>query len=245
MDTIDPEWTGREGNEGMRLDQAGTATTLDELCARYADRPWRYMFDEFPKEERRDAAAAGTVRRIDSGLRTDELIETGYGPYIVVVEGDLVTAGHVDLDTDDYVPGLVIVTGGLQADSLSYDNGAQIVVGGSADIARVCVGRHGDRNGVFHVYGELTVPLMAVDLNSTFGAESFRGLLLARGRVEGREPDLVEVADNRRLFPAELLSEYGGLDLPKVIAAARAGRPLLLPGVAESIPARLLARPHG
>lgn len=229
----------------MLIEEAGTAITFDELCARYADRPWRYMLDEFPREERRDAAAAGTIRRIAGGLRTDESIETGYGPYIVVIEGDLVTTGHVDLDTDDYVPGLVIVTDGFRADSLSYDNGAQFVVGGSADIARVCVGQHGDRNGVFHVYGELSVPLLAVDRNSTFGAGRFRGLLLAQGRVEGREPDLKEVSDNERLFPAELLEKYGGLDLVKVIEAARAGRPLLLPGVEESFPDRLRTRTVG
>jgi hypothetical protein len=186
----------------MRLDQAGTATTFDELCARYTDRPWRYMFDEFPEAEWRDAAATGMIRHIAGGLRVDEPIETGYGPYIVV--------------------------------------------GGSADIARVCVGQHGDRNGVFHVYGgQLSVPLLAVDLNSTFDAKGFRGLLLARGRVEGREPDLMEVADKERLFPAELLDKYGGLDLSKVIAAARAGRPLLLRGVAESFPDRLRIRAKG
>ena len=42
------------------------------------------------------------VRYYEGGLTTGEPVETGNGPYVVVVDGDLVTPGHVALETDDW-----------------------------------------------------------------------------------------------------------------------------------------------
>jgi hypothetical protein len=93
---------------------------------------------------------------------------------VVVVDGDLVAAGHVDLDTDDYYQGRVIITGSLRADSLYFADGVRVVVEGAAHIASACVGRYGDRNAALCVDGELSVPLLAVDSNTSVWAKAGR-----------------------------------------------------------------------
>jgi hypothetical protein len=60
------------------------------------------------------------------------------------VDGGLATADHVGFQTDDYVQARVLVTGDLRAHSLSYDNGARVVVERAAHVERACIGQHGD-----------------------------------------------------------------------------------------------------
>lgn len=119
----------------MLLDEAGEASSVAELVDRFADQSWLYEITDLHADEKRAADAAGAVRYYLRGLNTSEPVETGDGQYVVVVDGDLVTTGHVGVDTDDYVQGRVIVTGNLRAGSLSFANGARLVVEGSAHIA--------------------------------------------------------------------------------------------------------------
>jgi hypothetical protein len=231
----------------MRLDKGGEGTTIAELLERFVGRSWLYELGDLHPEPRREAEAAGAVRFYEGGLTTGEPVETGDGPYVVIVDGDLVTPGHVALETDDYLPGRVIVTGSLCAGSLSFANGARVVVEGQADIARVCVGQWGDRDGVFDVHGELSVPLLVLDRNSFVGAgKGFRGLIYSCSPVGAVEPDIESDDPGDDLFfPAELLDDEDFLDLDKLIKAGRDEGPLLLPGIAESFPDRLRLRKTG
>lgn len=231
----------------MRLDEAGQATTIAELVARFAGRPWLYELAELAGQEQLAADTAGSVRLYPRGLTTDEPVETGDGPYVVVVDGDLVATVHVDVDTDDYVQARVIVTGSLRAGSLSYANGARVVVEGAAHIALVCVGRYGDRNAVLDVGGELSMPLLALDpQTAAYARAGIRGVIYADvGFWAELEPDILATEEDGRFFPVELLDRWGNLDLDRVVAAAREGAPLLMPGVAESFPARSRLRPTG
>lgn len=229
----------------MRLEGAGETSTVTELLARFAGRPWLYELTQpHMAEEWERATAAGMVRLYPHGLTTSEPVDTGDGPYIVVVDGDLQTADQAIFSTNDYLPARVVITGDLRAQSLAFDNGVRIVVEGAAHVERACIGQHGDRDGVLHVYGELSTPILMLDgYSGAYADRGLRALTYSTG-WENLEPDIVNAREglDSRYFPAELLDAYGDLDLDKAIVAARAGTALLLPGVAESVPARLHLR---
>jgi hypothetical protein len=238
----------------MRLDNGGAATTAGELLDRFAGRRWVDHLASMNEFWLRKADAAGTVRWYEGGLTSSEAIETGDGPYVVVVDGDLLTPGHADLETLGGIPARVIVTGSLHAGSLSFGGGGRVVVEGAAGIERVCAGMRSDCDGVFDVGGtakpgswiggELSVPLLALDWRSGIGAAGgFRGLICAQHPVGGVGPDIKDSGcTDGRFFPSELLGFDGGLHLGKLIEAGRTGAPLLRPGVAESFPDRLRLR---
>jgi hypothetical protein len=231
---------------GVRIDQAGESITISELLARFAGQTWLYEITELHETEQAAAEAAGTVRLYPHGLTTQEPIETGNGHYVVVVDGDLVTSDHAEFHTIDYEQSRVIVTGNMRARSLSYANGARVMVEGSAEIERACIGRYGDRNAVFGVGGQLTVPIVLIDRNTTVDAlGGLRALIYSAGHFwRELKPDIDELGESLddESFRPEYLDEYGDLDLVKAIAAARAGETILLPGVAESYPDRLRFR---
>lgn len=165
--------------------------------------------------------------------------------FVVVVDGDLATPGHIRFSTDDYVPGLVVVTGDLRAGALFFELGARIVVEGSAVITQACLGRWGDANAMLDVHGELDVPLLALDGHTPVFAE--RGVRSVTSNTLGwwepLTPDILP-GDVAKSFRRDVLDDRGlRLDFERAFAAAREGSPLLAPGVAESFPQRLEARP--
>lgn len=88
--------------------------------------------------------------------------------------------------------------------------------------------------------------MVALDSNTgAFADGGIRALIYADLRWwHDLKPDILyREEEDDRFFPAELLDSYGTLDFGKVIAAARAGAPLLKPGVAESFPASSRLRP--
>jgi hypothetical protein len=235
----------------MRLDRAGDASTLTELLARFAGPlPWFRNELTFLEDDGQDAEAerAGSVRLYPGGLSTDELVETGDGPFVVVVDGDLVTPDVVRLGTDDYVPGLVVVTGDVRAGTLWFECGARVIVEGSAVITQACFGTWGDRNALLDVRGELEAPLLALDGHTpVFAQRGIRSVICnGLGWWKTLEPDILlsrEAPDLDRFFRPDVLSDPRTLDFHRAFDAARAAAPLLLPGVEQSFPQRLEARP--
>lgn len=227
----------------MRLDQAGEPDSMASLLARFGDTcPWLDAeLEELQRWE--DADETVSVRLYPAGLSTDEPVEIDGGLYVVLVDGDLTTPDYIRFSTDDYVPGLVAVTGDLVASTLLFELGARIVVQGSAVITGACFGRWGTQDALLAVDGELTTPLLWLDSNTPVQCErGIRALITAgRGWWKPLEPD-IEPGAEEKYFQRDVLSDSGHLDVDRAFAAARQGSPLLLPGVAESFPARLEPR---
>lgn len=66
----------------------------------------------------------------------------------MVVDGDLTSTAPVDFVTCDYTPGLVIVTGSLNAPLLYFANNIRVFVGGDVRVSGACLGQLGDRNAI-------------------------------------------------------------------------------------------------
>ncbi|WP_370377210.1 hypothetical protein [Catenulispora sp. GAS73] len=231
----------------MRLDKEGEPATTAGLLARFGTtRPW--LDDELTflddVDGREAAEQSGSVRLYPEGLSTDEPVETDGGPFMVVVNGDLVTSDHVRFCTDDYIPGLIVVTGDLRAKTLFFESGARVIVEGSARIAQACFGRWGDENAMLDVQGELETPVLVLDGQTP--AFAHRGVRTVTsnslGWWDGMKPDIL--LDQRKdYFRQDLLNSDGGLNWDLAYAAAQEGSPLLRPGAEESFPQRLEARP--
>jgi hypothetical protein len=224
----------------MRLDDGGQRGTIAKALEQFAGEPWLFEIEELLGEE------DPVVVRFHSGLSVEEPVETGDGPYAFVVDGDLVTTDHVSIWTDDYRQGRVIITGDLRARSLSFGNGARVIVGGDAVVERACVGQYGDRNAVLEVSGTLTTGTLLLDpTTAAYAYGGVRALLYAdEGFWEELRPDIVNgrIGEDGRFFRPEILDRYGDVDFAAAIAFVRAGEELLLPGVLESFPDRLTLR---
>ncbi|WP_406500071.1 hypothetical protein OG936_36705 [Streptomyces sp. NBC_00846] len=197
------------------------------------------------------------MRLYPSGCTTTQPVWTGNGPYFVVVDGDLTSTAPVELVTCDYTPGPVIVTGSLNAPSLSFANNIRVFVGGDVRVS-ACLGELGDRNAVLAVEGELHARAQILDSYADACADgSIRVLIYANGWEQLR-PDIVNdgPGDDSRFFRPELLrhDETGTClsfpaarpgprpSFPAALRAAFAGEELFLPGVEERFPASLVLR---
>ncbi|RKH08795.1 hypothetical protein D7X74_30860 [Corallococcus sp. CA047B] len=222
-----------------RLDELGESTTLLEVRARLRSHRWAPELDIFER-------SPGVVRRLDAGLDAPEGLDTGDGPYVVLVEGPLRTTGHLHLWTDDYLPGLVIVRGDLEARTLSFGNGARVFVEGSVRVEGELFGQYGDRNAALVATG--VIQARATFLETTAGMYAEGGVqslvYSPLGLYESLVPDIENegVGDGVHSFDPSVLDAYGDLDFRKAIQAAREGRPLFLPGIEERFPLRLTLR---
>lgn len=220
----------------MRLDTGGQRSTIAELMARFGAEPWIFELEELLADDLPVAV------RLYTSIDTDDDLDTGDGPYAFVVDGDLVGRGHASFWTDDYRQGRIIVNGNLRLGSLSFGNGARIIVRGDAEIDRACFGQYGDRNAVLDVAGQLATPALLLDpYTVAYAGGGIRAVIYAGlGFYEEFEPDIANVREGNdgRYFRPGVLDRYRDLDFQEAIAAVRAGQPLFLPGVEESFPAR-------
>lgn len=232
----------------MLLDENGDPGSLPDVLERFGDRPWSWVLEDFAGEAEfwHEPVA---VRVYPSGHAAEQPLETGDGPYLVVVEGDLTTTVHAELWTGEGAPGLVIVTGDLCASALSFGNGARVVVEGGVRLTGACVGRFGDLGAALTATGELSARALLLDGAATArAARGIRALIYASGEGwERLRPDIVNDGrgDDSRFFRPELLrdTETGPrLHFPEALRAALDGGELFLPGVEERFPARLVAR---
>ncbi|MCY1046249.1 hypothetical protein OV208_33375 [Corallococcus sp. bb12-1] len=222
-----------------RLDALGEATTLLEVRTRLGSHPRASELDVFEQ-------SPGAVRLLDAGLDAPEGLETGDGPYVVLIEGPLRTTGHLHLWTDDYLPGLVVVRGDLEARTLSFGNGARVFVEGSVRVEGELFGQYGDRNATLVASGEIRARATFLATTAGMYAEGgVQSLVYAPlGIWESLAPDIENegVGDGVHSFNPSVLDAYGDLDFRRAIVAAREGRPLFLPGVEERFPSRLTHR---
>ncbi|RKH29150.1 hypothetical protein D7X12_39800 [Corallococcus sicarius] len=227
-----------------RLDDLGRETTFEELHSRLHLHPREAELRDF--EPRPNGPPPARLRIIDGGIDGSGDTDTGKGPYVVLVDGPLKTSGHLDLWTYEYLPGLVIVRGDLQARTLSFGNGARVFVEGSVFVDDWLFGRYGDHNAVLSAKGELRARASFLDVHTFLYADGgVRSLLYAsRAGWETLEPDIANEGegDGKDFFDPAVLDRYGDLDFKRAIQAAREGRPLFLPGVEERFPARLTSR---
>ncbi|WNG20059.1 hypothetical protein [Cystobacter fuscus] len=226
-----------------KLEDLGRAATLAELRSHLHLHPREAELDTF---ERPPGLASCTVRIIDGGVDSPGNIDTGNGPYVILVDGPLRTSGHLGLWTDDYLPGLLVVRGDLHARTLSFGNGARVFVDGSVFVDDCLFGQYGDRNAVLAATGELRARASFLGTTARIYADGgVRSLIYAPGGSwETLEPDIGNEGDGdgAGFFDPTVLDRYGDLDFKRAIQAAREGRPLFLPGVEERFPARLTTR---
>ena len=239
----------------MRLDQEGEPVTIDDLVARFGGTlKWFEAelthFDDVDlgtglgTDTREEVELNGWARLYPAGLSTDQPVETKDGPFVMVVDGDLTTSDYIRFSTDDYVPGLIAITGDLRASAMVFELGVRIVVEGSAFIEHGCFGRWGDAGALLSVHGELVTPLVELDGSTPLFSDGGIRSVISNGLGwwEPLRPDIgPDVADGDYFRPE--LIDNGVLDLERAFAAAREGAPLFLPGVEESFPQRLEARP--
>ncbi|MFP2924402.1 hypothetical protein ACLESO_04130 [Pyxidicoccus sp. 3LG] len=226
-----------------RLEDLGRETTFAELHSRLHRHPQEEELRDIQRPKR---LPPGKLRIIDGGVDSSGDIDTGKGPYVVLVDGPLKTSGHLDLWTYEYLPGLVIVRGDLQARTLSFGNGARVFVDGSVFVDDWLFGQYGDHNAVLSASGELRARASFLGATTFLDADGgVRSLVYAsRGGWEKLKPDIENEGegDGAGFFDPAVLDRYGDLDFPLAIQAAREGRPLFLPGVEERFPARLTSR---
>ncbi|WP_147445172.1 hypothetical protein [Corallococcus sp. CA053C] len=226
-----------------RLEDLGHAATLAEL---HSSLHLHRREAELAEFERPNGPPSCTVRIIDGGVDGPGNVDTGRGPYVVLINGPLKASGHLNLWTDDYLPGLVIVRGDLRARTLSFGNGARVFVEGSVFVDDFLFGQYGDHNAVLSATGELRARASFLGAYAYIYADGgVRSLIYApRGGWETLEPDIENegVGDGAGFFDPAVLDRYGDLDFRLAIQAARDGRSLFLPGVEERFPARLTSR---
>ncbi|MFP2933957.1 hypothetical protein ACLESO_54310, partial [Pyxidicoccus sp. 3LG] len=198
-----------------RLEDLGRAATLAELHSRLHRHRWEGELEQF---ERPNGSPPGTVRIIDGGVDGSGDIDTGKGPYIVLVDGPLETSGHLNLWTDDYHPGLIIVRGDVRARTLSFGNGARVFIEGSVFVEDCLFGQYGDRNAVLSATGALHARASFLGTTAYIYADGgVRSLLYApRGGWEKLEPDIGNEGegDGAGFFDPAVLDRYGDLDFP-------------------------------
>ncbi|MEU2674722.1 hypothetical protein ABZ622_38985 [Streptomyces sp. NPDC007164] len=150
------------------------------------------------------------MRLYPSGCTTTQPVETGDGPYFVVVDGDLTSTTPVDLGTRDYTPGLVIVTGSLNAPLLYFANNIRVFVGGDVRVSGACLGRLGDRNAMLTVEDELHACALILGSYAEVCADGgIRALVYAHG-LDQLCPDIVNdgLGDDSPFFRPELLDHH-------------------------------------
>lgn len=159
------------------------------------------------------------------------------GPSATVIDGSL-TCNHAQFETDDYAPGLVLVSGDLRARSLSFANGARVFVTGTVEVETFIFGQHGDRDGVLSARN-VSAQAVLLDRFSSIWAEKELSAYLfgALGWYEKLVPDFVNSGEGEddTIFVDEVLdpkmknAKY--LDFDRAIAATRQGKPVFKPGV--------------
>ncbi|MFI2720764.1 hypothetical protein ACH5AI_31255 [Streptomyces collinus] len=226
----------------MRLEEQGRSSSVPEILERLPDREWSWALEEFEFWNE-----PPTVRLHPSGCSTREPVETGDGPFFVVVDGDLTTSGPCELWTQEYTPGVVVVTGDLNASVLSFGNNTRAFVKGDVRVTGACVGQYGDHNAMLDIDGELSARALLMDPYTSARAGAGVRALIYGGDWDHLRPDIVNdgVGDDSRFFRPELLrhTETGPrLSLSTALRVAYEGEDLFLPGVEERFPARLLPR---
>ncbi|MFF3959709.1 hypothetical protein ACFYY1_42075 [Streptomyces sp. NPDC001890] len=202
----------------MRLDKEGQVSSIPEILEQFPGREWSWALEAFEYW-----GAPPTVRLYPSGCTTTQPVDTGDGPYFVVVDGDLTSTAPVEFVTCDYTPGLVIVTGSLNAPLLYFANNIRVFVGGDVRVSGACLGQLGDRNAMLTVEGELHARTLILGSYAEVCADKGIRALVYAHRLDQLCPDIVndglgddspffrpELLDHRENYPPQTVRSRGG-----------------------------------
>ncbi|AKQ69962.1 hypothetical protein A176_006874 [Myxococcus hansupus] len=216
------------------IDELGEETTFEEVSRRFAGASWLASFLE--TEELNDPETNGIVvpRIVSGSLRFDDTLESGSGPWAVIVVGDLETRGDLVCTTDDYLTSTLIVTGDVRARNVRFAASARVgiegdlVVGGGLGIVS---GTWGDGGAVLWARS-CEAALVLLDDNTSISADRCRRTLVC-GSTSWREftPDIHGHETFEALFEPAAFDARGNLDPARAMALANEGRSALRPDV--------------
>ncbi|GIJ67256.1 leucine-rich repeat domain-containing protein [Virgisporangium ochraceum] len=201
-----------------------SAAEAEERFAVSAD-IW-YPYTDFADEQE--------IRLYEGGLHVPGGVmshpHTDWSPYNVIVDGDLVTDGDVDL-YEDGSGHFLVVTGDLRARSVVMAGCPNVVVRGDLTATGGVLGRRGDDGGLLVVAGHTRAPVVLnlLYFNMEFGRPPEAVVCGDPDRMGGQ----VDFEDDEDLAAAAwpyVVGADGTLDDERVAAALTGGRPVLRPG---------------
>ncbi|MFP2909467.1 hypothetical protein ACLESD_31375 [Pyxidicoccus sp. 3LFB2] len=228
----------------MRLDELGREVSFEELATRFRGHDlWSWFL------ENRDLVEAEVrPRLIEGGLDTSEDVETGEGPWALILDGDLVTTGDITFRTGDYATSTVIVTGHLRARNIRYGGSARVAVDRDLTASGVIVGSWGTDGAVLGVSGTLTARAVLLDSHTPIWAnaggprsvpEAFRTLIVGGRGWQEFVPDVEfgALEQHEQTFMPEVLKN-GVLDVQQALEHARRGGGPFLPEAEQALRAK-------
>ncbi|NMO22805.1 hypothetical protein HPC49_42920 [Pyxidicoccus fallax] len=228
----------------MKLDELGRETTFEELAKRFRGHDLWDWFHETKDLVRTEVRP----RLIEGGLDTTEDVETGEGPWALIIDGDLVTTGDLAFSTGDYATSTLIVTGHLRARNLEYGYSARVAVDRDLTATGIIVGSWGTDGAVLGVSGTLSARAVLLDAHTPIWAnaggpssvpKAFRTLIVGGKGWQEFEPD-VNVSDkdaHANTFVPEVL-QNGWLDTHLALEHARRGGSPFRPEVEQELRAK-------
>lgn len=221
-----------------QIDVLGEKTTFEEVTRRFAGASWLASFLE--TEQLNDPETNGVVvpRIVSASLRFDDTLESGPGPWAVIVVGDLETRGDLVCTTDDYLTSTLIVTGDVRARNVRYASSARVgiegdlVVGGGLGIVS---GTYGDGGAVLWARS-CEAALVLLDDNTSISADRCRRTLVC-GSTGWREftPDIHGIETFDAVFEPAAFDARGNLDPERAMALSNEGRSALRPEVEDRL----------
>lgn len=216
---------------GPRLEELGRPTSFDELSARHAGATWLPWLRETPSLI--DLPISPVL--VEGGLRHVGDLETGEGPWVVVVDGDLELDGDLHLSTGDYRCSMLLVTGSLRCRNLSYSGSARVGVERDLHASGLVLGSNGDSNACLGAAGSLTARAVLLDDHTSISAGTFHTLIVGAPGWQEFRPDLRDdFEQNATHFHPDVLYE-GSLDHDLALARARTGAGPFLPEVERAL----------
>ncbi|GEN07518.1 hypothetical protein SAMN05443572_101467 [Myxococcus fulvus] len=223
------------------LDRLGREVSFEELAERFKGHDMR----DWLLENRTLVSEEPKPRLIEGSLQVDHDLETGDGPWVLVIDGDLVTTGDLVCTTDDYAVSTLFITGQLRARNIRFQSSARVSVDGDVVVSGVIVGTGGDSEASLGTSSTLTARAVVLDSNTAIWAkagqprsvpEAYRTLIVGGKGWQSFIPD-VDVGDpshHQQTFVPEVI-RGGVLDAYKTWSHVRTGGGPLLPEVEQAL----------
>ncbi|WP_225888420.1 hypothetical protein [Myxococcus xanthus] len=218
----------------IQVDELGEETTFAEVARRFAGASWLASFLE--TEQLNDPETNGIVvpRIVNAGLRLDDTLKSGPGPWAVIIDGDLETSGDLVCTTDDYLTSTLIVTGNVRARNVRFAASARVGIEGDLVVGSglgIVSGTWGDGGAVLWARS-CEAALVLLDDNTSIDADRCRRTLVCGSTSWGEfTPDIHDYATFEEMFEPAAFDERGDLDSGRVMALANEGRSALRPEV--------------
>ena len=224
---------------GQWIDEHGRASSFAEIATRHAEQPWLGWFLETDGLNDRDVVGPWQPRLLEGPLHLARDLVSGPGPWALVIEGDLISSGAVELSTDDYRVSSLVVLGDLRAPSLQVSGSARLQVEGAVVVDGVVSARNGDSGAALSVAGELRARVVLLDEHTCAAAGGgIRAIVVGSPAWPGLAPDVCPDPDhNAEIFVDDVLRD-GALDFDAVRELVRGGASPFLPGIEASLQAR-------